>query len=172
MPDFLSWHNARYGTRLSKSDIYDFHLANILGCSSSEVGARVSLYFSNNNVSSNLILGALAGVNLLARNAEIVFITARPYNAYRHTHGQLQAYFAGKYSSVHFVDHHGCKGSKCIELGAISLIDDGSHNLDNAAALGVRTIVMDQPWNRVNESHRRMNSWNELGGHLDYILGR
>lgn len=88
--------------------------------------------------------------DLTEAGAEHHFVTARgfmdnPELIREITSQWLDTHFDGKHQSLHFAK---AKGSVASRLGATHAIDDNLGNVEDLEGYGVRTFLMDQPWNR------------------------
>ncbi len=56
------------------------------------------------------------------------------------------------------------KSSICRRIKADIFIDDALHNVEDVAQAGIRTLLFDQPWNRVEipPGIIRVRSWAEI----------
>lgn len=88
--------------------------------------------------------------DLTEAGAEHHFVTARGFMANADlikeiTSQWADTHFDGKYESLHFSRE---KGPVASLLGATHAIDDNLGNVEDLERYGVRTFLMDQPWNQ------------------------
>ena len=159
---FCDFYNKDKDKKLKYEDFKFFSFEKVLGISereSDEVHREYteSKYFEN----IGLVDRAAWGVNKLAEDNDLVFITARPIRDREKTIDFLKKTFPEHSFDVYFegVDKH----VKCKELGVGVLIEDGFTS-QRYAEKGVNIILLDKKWNKdcLHENIYRCFNWEEI----------
>lgn len=170
---FCRWHNAQFGTSLGEEDFTAWGLSSKLGCTPSEVRVRlVSFYQSVEHQDAPRVVGALEALDALKEHGYTVHIlTARDEGARSASEEWLRAN-RFTYHALHCLDHlpdstlrGPTKGQWCYDNGAQALIDDGDHNIQDAATLGIPAFLLTKPWNVsyiAEPPAVRVGSWEEI----------
>lgn len=173
--EFLKWHNQRYGTRVTKTDLTGYDLSGPLGTSHSTIFDRVQEFIRwTYNQDITPIEMANIGVNMVRRhfcNATIV-VTSREEEHEEATKSWLSKHFRGVFDDVVFTRYPRLNGKDrdksalCQELGVDLLIDDHLYQVESCANLGIRAVLFgDYPWNDVEnlpEGVVRGNDWGKV----------
>ena len=133
--DLCSWlclfHNARYGTALTKEDHFTYRLSDVWGCTDEETRRRIrEFYGSPEHAATAPMLGAVEAVRVLERGNTIAVITARPESVRSETFALLARHFPSLVQSIHFARHHfhkegnETKGEICRRLGVQMFVED------------------------------------------------
>src|SRR3989344_5769778 len=78
------FHNARYGTSLTREDIRVYPLEDVWGCDKTEVGPRImAFYRSPEHAAIVPIPGAVDATRELQKKHPVVVITSRPQSVER-----------------------------------------------------------------------------------------
>ena len=167
------FHNAQYGTYLTREDFVCYPLEKTFGCDKAEVGPRImAFYRSPEHAAIVPMPGAVDATRELQKKHPVVVITSRPQSVERETRVLLDAHFPSLARDIHFARHsfHGegseTKGQICRKLGAEGFVDDAPPLVEEVAPFVRQVLLFDAPWNRrYAPSHpniRRVRSWGEI----------
>jgi len=160
---YVIFYNSRKGNRKLIYEDFDIYaIEKILGISKEEEDKihksyTESKYFDN----IGLIDGAIGGVEKLAKDNEVVFITARPERDREKTIDFFKKTFPDYSFDVYFEGTE--KHVKCKELGVNVLIEDGFTS-QRYAENGVNIILLDKLWNKdcSHDNIYRCFNWEEI----------
>lgn len=171
LPAFTQFHNEVYGTRLVLEDYSCYRFWEILGVSKEEGLGRMDNFYRTEHFRGIRPLGgAVEGVRELRKEGELVVITSRPEWIRGETESSLERYFPGQFREVCFSRHISAEGDKkgktkseiCLEGGIKVLVDDCLDYVLECAGKGIKVVMMDCPYNRVEElpeGVRRVYDW-------------
>ena len=174
MEHFLMFHNARYETRFTKSEITSFRFEEVFKIEERDVLRRIGEFYED-QVIHNIrpVEGAEEGINsLIDKGYQLEIITARPPYYRQITVDWVEKHFPGKFEQIHFAfnpfninSERLTKAEICKQIGAEVLIDDNLVNALDCADRGITVYLMDAPWNQVEELPKkviRVKSWEEI----------
>ena len=168
-----SFHNARYGTRLTREDITTYSLGEMWGCSREEAGRRIDEFFdSPEHDTISPVPGAVDAVRELQQKCTVIVVTGRPKSASRQTRALLAKNYPTLVDSIHFAGSHFgregemTKGDLCRTFGVEMFVDDAAHFAEDVASVVERVLLFDTPWNRDHAlslpNMQRVHSWSEI----------
>lgn len=166
------FHNERYGTNYTVSDIDSWDLANLWGVSAEEEDRRIREYVTTDfHAGAPLIEGARAGLTELKKlGYKVIFVTSRGESIQPQTEAWMKKNIEGLYDSVYYTNHFDkehpnrvTKADACHEIGAGVLIEDAIHHAENVAGSNIPVLLMDQPWNQTELGPNvvRIKGWPE-----------
>ena len=172
----IKWHNMSYGTKHRREDITQFSLGKLWGCTQAEELRRLDEFYQTDHFDNILpISGALRGVDsirLLGEYYRVMTLTARPENLRIKTNQWFQRHFPNRFEKIILSEAYGGNGGThaskveiCLKERAYGIIEDSSVNAIAAHNVGIRSIVLDQPWNRRDElpgGVLRAREWEEV----------
>ena len=172
-----AFHNAQYGTSLTREDITSYYLEEIWKCEPEEAIKRVSdFYCSPQHDQTQPVIGAVEIVKKLQDDRSVVIITSRPESVSAQTYAWLEKYFPSLARNVHFTSHFFHKEAKitkrevCRKLGVEVFVDDALFHAEDVALSVRRVFLFDTPWNRnqnlVLPNIQRVHSWAEINALL------
>ena len=106
----------------------------------------------------------------LSKENEIYFITSR-FNNIKATLESIEKNFKGLYTDVIFSSNPyvktpgKSKGEICKEYCIEFMIEDSKEHAIECAQKGVKTFLLDKPWNKDYDSHEnfiKVKDWNEI----------
>jgi 5'(3')-deoxyribonucleotidase len=173
VPNVIMWHNKYYGTN---HDVMDkppsYGMFNIWGGSPKEAKDKILIWCNSPEISNaDIVFGAVAGINGLKINNDLIVITARPKSADARTEAWLNKHFPNIFKSIiHNEDWNGSgvfgpKVSACKRAQIDVLIDDSIETARNCAAAGIPVLLFDYPWNQSDdlpENVTRVKTWEEI----------
>lgn len=172
---FIEYHNLTYKTEVSKDKVSTFDIHEIFGLTKEEAMVRmVKFGKEGHNVRIKPVPGAVEGVDaLIKKGYELHLVTARPSAIRPETEEWIERYFPKKFTGLHnafnsYIHEEGSKKKKweiCKEIGAVIHIDDFLSNALGCAENGIKTFLMDAPWNQADdlpEGVIRVKSWKEI----------
>ncbi|MFH1801863.1 MAG: hypothetical protein ABH864_00255 [archaeon] len=160
---FLEFHNKRFGTSLSRSEIAGYSLVDALGCSPEDLQVR----FDEFNGTSLLLLRPMSGakdvLERLARERELVVVTSRPLKIELETLQSVGQNFPGVFSGVYMAGQSfdmqarsfRTKGTVCRDLGASYMVDDSLEHAREIRETSPNTKVL-------LYDHGGQHTWNQL----------
>jgi uncharacterized HAD superfamily protein len=106
----------------------------------------------------------------LKEKNDLFIITARDENLSDQTFLLIKEHFPESFRGVHFLHKNsenilGDKGLVCTDLAIDIFIEDSLKNATHTGEAGVKTLLFDAPWNRINvlpENVKRVFSWEEI----------
>ena len=163
---YCEYHN-EFGGNLRYEDWKEFSFSQTLGISHEEAyDVRQNFLESECFDRMELIEGAKEGINFLAENYELVFITVRPKDHEKKTIDFFNKHFPGNDFEIIFAGAY--MGGKpkdeiCRGLG-INLIIEDCVGSQEYAENGMRVILFDKAWNREVEHENvvRCYNWKEI----------
>ena len=175
LPDgVIPWHNATYGTSLTREDFHCYRFWEVWGGTREEAIEKVDHFFQT-QYADNItpLLGAVDAIDVLSRKHELVIITSRSENFAEQTRQWINTYFPNKFSGVHFTDYFTnngggrTKSSLCALLDVDVLIDDQLKYAHECANHSRVILFGDYCWNRCDDSElppgtSRAASWKRV----------
>jgi 5'(3')-deoxyribonucleotidase len=174
--------NARAGAQLTREHFmvpgeYHHYLDRVLETNGVDYATiKDDLFLGMSNDQSHIPPqpGAVKVLQKLAREYELVVITARAPEWEAQTHVWLQMHFPGVFKEVHFAGNRHdpiqkSKGDMCVEAGAAYLIDDNPEHAVSAEAKGVQVILFGEyGWQiDVPEDMKQCKTWSEVEQYFD-----
>ena len=168
---FIELHNLENSTSIQVEDVSDYSLAKLFGCTQEEIDKRIERFFRQGNGSRILpVDGAVEAIQNLARDHELIVISARPKLFEQQTIHWLDTHFPGAFSEVHFVDEVSmeadalAKAELCRQFGIDVMVEDSHKNAHACSEHVARVFLMDRPWNRTDVlgNVSRVFVWNEV----------
>ncbi len=171
------YHNARYGTTLTRADITSYHLKDIWDTTTEEAHRRIfDFYCSKEHEEAEPMPGAKKVIEMLEEHYEIEVITARPERFRPQTLAWLEGHFPQLVDRVHFTNRFGDTGKEilksevCARIDAEIFVDDAPMHHEDVARVVPRTILFEAPWNREYAAtlpqKQRVRSWYGLAMRL------
>ncbi len=150
------FHNARYGTSLTREDITSYYLEDIWKCDRVECERRIEeFYLSPEHEAMRPVPGAVEAVRQLQENGrDVVIVTSRPERASAPTRLLLEEHFPVLVDSVYFASHFfrgeakKTKGEICKDLGAKAFVDDAPFHIEEVAGVVEHALLFKAPWNK------------------------
>ncbi len=163
---FMVYHNRVYGGELGRQHCTTWHIHEVLGCPESEATRRrVEFFNSEDHLNLVAVPGAKAALELLSVKYAPVGITAREPEQAPPMLQLAMRLFGNVFTAVHFLGHLKEKGDLCAALGVRFMVDDGLHNARSVGGKGIRTYLMDRPWNQCEvlpENTIRVFHWDDI----------
>lgn len=171
---FIAYYNGKFQTKVLKSQISSFKLDPLFNTSEEIFLQRIDEYYQEGEVLKiEPIKGSFEGINkLLKKGYQLEIITARPSTYRDATVEWVTKHFPKKFDQIHFAFNPYNKDSEpvtkaqiCKKIGARVLIDDNIDNALDCAKNGIKVLLMDAPWNQVEDLPKgiiRVKSWKEI----------
>jgi len=167
---YLKLFNKKFGTNYSLNDwtsnnIWEF--AEV----SKEKALETSKEFSESKDFNSLefVSGAKESISFLEDNNEIFFITSRPDSWKKKTISFFEKNFPKNNFHIYFSGEISggkkSKGEICEELGLRIMVEDNGDYALDCAKRGIKTFLLDKPWNKDYEEHEniiKVSDWGEL----------
>ncbi|MBW3004676.1 hypothetical protein KY310_02505 [Candidatus Woesearchaeota archaeon] len=153
------WHNASYGSNITKEDITTYRMWLVWNCPVEEFNKRVIEFYESEEFNNVLpTAGAVESTQALAEAGhEMIVITSRFGPAVEKTVPWLDKHFPGKFSKVIFAQNysiegiHKTKAEICEEEKVDILIEDCLQYALECHEKGIPVILFDCPWNGKRE---------------------
>lgn len=170
---FLKYYNKKYNTKFQRRDFNIYHWGDVLGLHFGDFLKIFKDYALNGNFRKLLpARGAQAAMAKLKKNHSLVVVTGRENYLIADTEYWLKRYYPGIFSGVHYtasmLEKEKGKGSKtgaCWQEGVDLMIEDQYDFAKDCAADGIKTLLMECPWNRdlkLPANIIRVKSWREV----------
>jgi uncharacterized HAD superfamily protein len=167
---YLNLFNEKFEKNLKFEDLVKYHIWEITNVSREDALSLADYYHGSKDSSQiDFVDGAKDSILFLLNNFELVFITSRPVSVKENTEDFFKNHFGDFNFEIYFSgDMHGGKKSKaefCNELGIKFMIEDNADYALDCAKNGVKTFLLDKPWNKNYENHEnlvKVNNWEEL----------
>jgi len=175
--EVLKFHNLKKGTSFKKEEMHDYRMWASFPCTREEIEKSLSEMISEGHIEKYLpIEESLESINLLRKNHELFFITARPENHKEQTFNWFDKNIPSLRDKIFFSeDHFNGKGNAkfkiCQEKDIKIMLEDSPNDALQCAQIGIKVILFDKPWNK-SISHRnitRVSGWKEALGVIDSI---
>ncbi len=167
---YLRFYTAKYNKKVLFENLFSYDLWLPLGISKEEAFELAEEYYNSKDFENiEVVEGAVQGINDLAEENEIFFITSRPVKIKQKTYNFLKAHFPNLNLKLIHSKHYQLPGKKkselCKELGISFLIEDDERNVLDCAKEGVKVIVLSKPWNKNLQEQSNIikaNNWREV----------
>lgn len=123
-------------------------------------------YVLQNPLECNLgpIKGAVETLTLLSNYMDLLFVTARKDKNIKQTKKAIYSYFPDVDKNKIKIVH--TRGSKKYEVlkkfGTEYFVDDRTRNCRFLEQNGIKSLLLDSPWNQSDEPFLRVNGWDEI----------
>jgi uncharacterized HAD superfamily protein len=169
---FLGWHNRVYGTNYTFEQVTDFDLSKLWGGTNEEsVQKIITCYTSPEFEAVQPVLGAVEAIKKLAKDHELIIITARPASMIETTKNWICMFFPEMFDDIYFNDClkstgvYGKKQEQMKEAKIELLIDDALKNVSISSEIGIPSLLLDYPWNQSDDLPKgvtRVKNWKEI----------
>lgn len=176
--EYIKYHNKKYGTKLQLWQFYDYDYLKPYGHDRHEASKRILDYIENKALEIEPVEGARGVLEKLKKNHELIVITGRAKSIMVKTKEWIGHYYPDIFSQIVCTDVHQLNGGKdkgeiCKELGVNLLIDDYLKYAMECANVGIRVLLLKQPWN-INEQINndlitRVDNWDEIERQIELI---
>lgn len=123
-------------------------------------------YVLQNPFECNLgpVKGAVETLTLLSSYIDLLFVTARKDKCIKQTKEAIHSYFPNVDKNKIKIIH--IRGSKKYEVlkkfGTKYFVEDRTRNCRFLEQNGIKSLLLDSPWNQNNESFFRVKTWDEI----------
>jgi len=163
LESFCKYYNNDNNEKIKVEDFHEFDFFSVLARLSDDHGVQLmnnylnSSYFDN----MNFIKGAREGIELLADNHGLSFVTARPVNHTKKTKDYFEKHFPSRRFDVYFEPNGKIDRFECLNPDLI--IEDSVASIEYADA-GFGVLLLDKKWNRGvrHENIYRCGNWKEI----------
>lgn len=171
---FFDWHNQRYGTALTPSDMMEGKLWEVWGGTKAQAAERVPAFFQEtDHLGMAPIPGAQACLQKLSEAYRLFVVSARDPATSKITHAWIDKYFPGLFHQTSLgianpmSDQNSMsKAEMCRQLGAQVLIEDQLVNAEVCAREGIRVLLFgNYSWNQADILPRgiqRVENWDQI----------
>ncbi len=170
MKGYLNFHNKKHNTCYKLNDITNYHLWKCGFHKNKEESVREVVEFSDSDYfnSLSLVKGAKSSLKKLFEIYKSYFITSRSEDIKEKTKNFFYLNFPkNKYEFVFSGEIYGgkTKSEICSEFGIQIMVEDNADYAFDCAEKGIKTFLLDKPWNKNCEEHEKIvkvNNWNEV----------
>ena len=172
IPSIADFHNYSYGTNLKKDDFFSLNLHKVWGGTREEDIKKVDEYGESVYLDRlKPVNKSIECINKLKEKNKLIIITSRPDKIYEKTKDWIDKYFSGAFLKIYFAYNYERmnpspkKEDICFELGADFIIEDNLNHAIDCAEKGIKSILIDQPWNQSDELRKniiRVKDWSEI----------
>ncbi len=167
---FFEFYNNKFGTKLDVNKYYLYSLEKLLNISQEEAFSLLDEFsFSEGSYEFELMEGVIESINELSQKYQIYFITARHEGLFETTFKKLKEYFDFDFEILFVFDKERKlikeKLDYCLENNINIIIDDRLKTLNSCSEKGIKSILINQPWNKneeLGENIFRVNNWEEV----------
>ena len=168
--EYLELFNKRFNTTIKFEDMDNFHIWEVCNISKEDSLKLVNeFYRSDDFFKMELVDGVKEALEELREENEIHFITSRPISIKEKTQIFLGNLFQNYNFGLHFSGgvwgESRTKGEICKELEVDFFVEDNFDYAIDSARKGIKTFLMDKPWNQNGETHEnliRVKTWPEI----------
>jgi 5'(3')-deoxyribonucleotidase len=168
----LEYYNSVHGTNLKRDEFVSYNYWEIWGGTKENAVKLIEDYYKTNYFKNiKPIAGAKENLEKLkSEGYELFVITGRSDKYKKGTKDWLTEYYPNIFSDIFFantfdIDNTDTKKSDiCIKNNIPILIEDDPHHLADCVQAGIKTIVLDCPWNKNFQAKNsvRVFSWEEI----------
>jgi len=172
---YLELFNERFEKNLSFNNITQYHIWDLTDVSKKDSLKLAEEFYNSKHFDNlNLVEGVKEALSKLNGNYEIHFITSRPESLKEKTKNFLNAFFKDFHFDLHFSGEvwgeSRTKGEVCKNLGIKFMVEDNAEYAYDCAKKGIKTFLLDKPWNKDYVSHRnliKIKNWSEILENLE-----
>ena len=170
MEGYLKFYNLKYKTFFNLKDITHYHLWECGLYTSKKNSIKEVLDFQNSNEfdALKMIEGAKFGLNEISKNHKICFITSRPIELKEKTIDFFYKHFPKNgYEFIFSGEVYGglTKSRICNKLQIEKMVEDNADYALDCAKNGIKTFLLNKPWNRNYEKHKniiKVQTWRDI----------
>ncbi|MFS8130951.1 MAG: 5' nucleotidase, NT5C type [Candidatus Dojkabacteria bacterium] len=169
-----NYYNKTYGTNYKFEDIIDYNFGVVYKDASPEEVVKRAFEFVNSPdfLLINTVEGSTEGISSL-KNHELFVITSRSDDIKQTSIDWLDKHFPNKFKDIIFTNSFSnnpnlkvvTKAEVGKRLGITTMVEDAPSHAINFAENGVKSILLDKPWNRSMKGHdliTRAKTWEEV----------
>ncbi len=176
---YLEFHNSKFNTSHDFEDITNPFIWEQLGFSVEEMQPHFEDFEKNSTPVKDfpLVEHSKEAIDELAETCDIFIISSRPNKLFDETVLFFEKNFPGNNfeiifsGEIHDEDKRNLsKHEICNNLGINVMVEDNPTYAFECARNGIKTFLIDRPWNRVFEEHDniiKVNGWKEVLDHLN-----
>ncbi len=164
---YIEFNNQKYGANLRYEDITTLAYNKVLGITVSEQDRRMFEFYQTEFFRNLLPFSEAREILQRISSRHLLFIvTARPYEILEETLASTHRHFTDIFSWVHFGNGHArfgnytSKAEICKREEIELIIDDSADNCAECHNAGIRAILLDRPWNKVEVPKGVMRVYN------------
>ncbi len=172
-PALIGYHNTRFNTSYPYYSAINYRLEDLWGRNTEETDKIiVEFYNTDMHDKAKPMPGAQEAVRKLKQdNHKLFVVTSRPEFVREKTLAWIDRNFPNHFDRVYFTNLYlgksnvKTKAQACKELGVDVFVDDFVSYATNAAENGIRTFLLDAPWNQAENLHpniTRVRDWNHI----------
>lgn len=166
---FIEFYNTKTKNNLRFEDWHSYNFWDVIG-GTKEKAVKLVDEFYNSDLFDNIKLvdGAQGGIEKLVESNELFVITSRPIRFKQKTDKFLRKYFLEIpiklfYSDDFHKQHSLGKAGICVREGIEVFIEDNSKYALACLDKGVKTFLLDKPWNKGNcDGAIRVYNWDDV----------
>ena len=163
----ITYMNTQHNYSCSYDDLKEYSLNKCFNVSEKEFDHVYFSFFESPDVESiEPVDNSVNIIKDIAKEHEIIIITARQSFHEKQTTEWLEKYYPGIFKEIYFTnqDEEGSKGDIALKHNIDLHIDDAIHNCNTVTEKGIPCLLFNRPWNQetLNPNITRVNSWEEI----------
>jgi len=172
LEQLILFHNNTFGTNLKRNDFNTCIYQKVWGGSREETIAKIMNFIASPYFQDiRPLVGAVEGVeHLKSLGHNLFLVTGRDNNTNILTRKLLDQYFSGYFCGVYHTNAYTHsdgwlkKSEVCARLKAPLIIDDDPIHIHDCTDRGIKVLVYDNPWNRIElpVGATRVLNWKEI----------
>lgn len=167
---YLELFNPKFGKSIKLHEMNRFNIWDITDVSKEDALRLVEDFYDSNSFEQmDLVEGAKESLANLKNIGKIFFITSRPERMKEKTNIFLKKLFGESDFDLYFSggvwNNSKTKGELCKELGIDIFIEDNPDFALDCAQRGIKTFLLDKPWNKDYQKHNnlfKVKNWGEI----------
>ncbi len=174
---FLEYYNQKFGISFKLQDVHTFDFKKLLGINEEEEKNLLNDFFKSDFFKKiQPVIGAQDVISYLSKRNHLVVITARKEYLKNETLEWIERFFPNVFSEIHFArninsadESRPHKFDLCVENEYEIIIEDDLIYAKPCAEKGIKSILLNYPWNQEENLHpeiTQVNNWEEILEHL------
>jgi uncharacterized HAD superfamily protein len=171
MKGYLEFYNKKKGTNFILDDVFSYSQVEVMKIPGEEAKQLIFEFGESEKfMDLDFFPGAKDSISSLENGEhKIFFITSRPEREREKTKKFLEKNFPKNNFELHLSGERWgklkSKGEICEELCVEVMVEDNEHYALDCAKRGIKTFLVDRPWNKEYEKHEniiRVENWEEI----------
>lgn len=169
----IKYHNDTYDTKFKIDQFKSYGLYKTWGGTQKDDVKKINDFFKTDYfINIDPFPHSQEAIKCLAKNNNLIIITARPESIKKETEFSIEKYFPNCFEELYFTkaylnDDKKAKTKKevCDLLGIDILVEDSLEHSLNCVKSGRKVFLMNRPWNKCDNLPQniiRINSWKEV----------
>lgn len=164
---YFPYYNRRFGTDYQFHNLRDHDLTKLFKSDIEHILETIDdFHETEESIEQGLINDAPEVLPVLAKEFDIIVVTARKRRFKSNIQNMIDEYMPGTIQEIYLLEdivEAGSKGKLAKSLGAVALVDDHINNIFSAQAEGVRGLLRNMPKNYYHPlAVERVNDWYDI----------